>query len=139
MNRRQTVLPSDGNAAQRSFGDIVIDLQAPVVDIAAQYRPLLRAIGDSLGDVGFWRQPAQCSVECLTWRIDQRLRPVLPRLQPHVRRFAADPGFYAVQGKAPMRSRMSVVSGVATHSFQADELADIVGDHYAHLLQFNGN
>jgi len=31
-------------------------------------------------------------------RIDQRLRPVLPRRQPHVRQPAADLGFYAVQG-----------------------------------------
>jgi len=45
----------------------------------------------------FGDSPAQC-VEYLAQRIDQRLRPVLPRRQPHVRRRAADLGFYALQG-----------------------------------------
>jgi hypothetical protein len=94
----QSVASSDGNAAQRAFGNVVIDLQAPVIDMATQCRPSLRAIGDGLGHVGLWRQLAQSRVQCLAQRIDQRPRPVLPRRQPHIGRPAAELGFYAVQG-----------------------------------------
>ena len=56
----QPVASSDGNAALRTFGDIVVDLRAPVIEEATQRESPLRAKGDSLDDVGLWRLAAQC-------------------------------------------------------------------------------
>ena len=48
----QPVAASDRDTAQRTLGDIVVDLQASIVEEARQCRPALGAVGDGLCHVG---------------------------------------------------------------------------------------
>lgn len=49
----QPVAPSHGYTAQRTFRDIVVDLEGTIIEKARQRRPALGAIGDGPSHVGF--------------------------------------------------------------------------------------
>ena len=47
----QPVLAADGDAAQRAFGGVVVDLEPPVVDVTRECRPARKRIADSNREV----------------------------------------------------------------------------------------
>jgi len=51
----EIILSAQGDTAQRTFGVVVVDLDAPVVEIAGQGRPAGERVADGLGEFGFDR------------------------------------------------------------------------------------
>ena len=57
----EPVFPAEGDAAQGVFSAVVVDLQAAVLGIAGQRRPVGRGVADRLGKAALGRQPGSCA------------------------------------------------------------------------------
>lgn len=70
--RRQPILATDSNTAQRAIGGIAVGREAAVVDIAGQRHPAGEGIADGNCEVGAPEQLWFGRVEPLAKRIEQR-------------------------------------------------------------------
>jgi hypothetical protein len=72
------VLAANRDAADRAFGDVVVDLQPAIIEEPRERSPALAAIGDGLGHLGLGREASQGVVEGGAQRLDQRRRSLQP-------------------------------------------------------------
>src|SRR5512132_4285856 len=77
---KKVVFPAEGQRPDLPFGGVVVDLQPPVVEVAAQRRPEVAGVADGGGELALPRQLRQHRIEDGGEFIDQR------QVHPHARR-----------------------------------------------------
>ncbi|MET4133680.1 hypothetical protein ABIE62_002834, partial [Porphyrobacter sp. MBR-155] len=93
----QPVLSTDGDGADGSFRDVVVDLEPTVIEEAGERLPSFGAIADSLRGERLWRKFAQGIIERGAQRRYQRLRPLLTDTSSDLGGLAPDLGFDGVK------------------------------------------
>src|SRR5512144_3145923 len=80
---KKVVLPAEGQRPDLPFGGVVVDLQPPVVEVAAERRPEGAGVADGGGEIAFSRQLRQHRIEisgaAFSWRIRRRRSAGSPR------------------------------------------------------------
>ena len=93
----QPVAPTDGNATQRAFGDIVVDLEPTTAEEAGERGPALGTIDDGLGHHRLGRQATKRIAECGSTVGDQRCGAILPRAASHIGRLPTHIGLDGIE------------------------------------------
>lgn len=86
----QPVLAADGDAAHRTLGDIIVDLETAIVEDPRERGPALATIGDRLGHLRLGREAPQGIVEHGTQVLDQRRGTLVPDASSDMGRLPAD-------------------------------------------------
>jgi hypothetical protein len=86
----EPVFPAEGDAAQGVFSAVVVDLQAAVLGITGQRRPVGRGVADRLGEAALGRQPGELRLEPNPQGNEPGLGLLLPDVSPSVGWKAAD-------------------------------------------------
>src|SRR5512142_1686586 len=81
---KKVVLPAEGQRPDLPFGGVVVDLQPPVVEVAAERRPEGAGVADGGGEIAFSRHLRQHGIEDGGEFIDQRCRLLLADQPPPV-------------------------------------------------------
>src|SRR5512133_1691653 len=81
---KKVVFPAEGQRPDLPFGGVVVDLQPPVVEVAAQRRPEVAGVADGGGELALPRQLRQHRIEDGGEFIDQRRGLLLADQAPPV-------------------------------------------------------
>jgi hypothetical protein len=86
----EPVFAADGDAAQSSFGGVVVEGQAAIIEAPDERRPARPHIAEGGGELGFARQLAHGLVGPGGQRLGDRLRSLLSLSSSMIRRHASD-------------------------------------------------
>ncbi len=87
----EQVIPSaEGDAAQCSLGDQVVDFRTPVAAVVDERRPAIQRVLNRLGRVGFCRERGERCFEPAFHVVEQRYRSRLAHTVSLIRWFATD-------------------------------------------------
>ena len=93
----EIILAAKGDAADRTLGGIIVDLDAAIVDVAGLGIPTIQRIAHGGGKIGFAREFRQGGFELRLVIVEQRQRLLFATSLPLIGWFAPDIGLNAIQ------------------------------------------
>jgi len=125
---------ADGDTAQRSFSDVVVDLEPAVAKEAGERGPALEPIGDRSGHLRLGREPAAGIIEHVMKGADQWHRLLLPGLAPRIGRLTPDLLLDGIKRSNPVedvsgerRLGLMDIEHLATEVCPASDLGNVAG------------